>query len=405
MCYNIYKGCDNLKKVSKFKVELSILIPIILFFIISVVSIYSTKRLLGDEFQNLWLKQSIWYLIGIILAYSTMTLGNKFLYNNAYIFYIIGVISLILVLFFGTTINNATCWFKIPFLGTIQPSEFMKIFLIITLSRMITDFNDTYKNPDTSDELKFIIKVLIVVFIPSVLTFIEPDTGAVIMYLIITFIMLFVGGLKKRWFILTIGIIVLFLGIFLGIYYFPHVSYQSNYFDTDYSWKWAFIVTTAIASPILFFNWFGLLKTNNEYSKEEKKAIRWKFIKMVIFYWLADGFFASWILESILFQFLAGGLCMIIIFVNLFEIVLTGKVFNVWFMIHDFVVGVALTVYLIYIIPNDSVQSIVLTITAALYGGLLTLIGVAWTIKDGQERENESKRLGCMPFLQLEIPT
>jgi len=178
-----------------------------------------------------------------------------------------------------------------------------------------------------------------------------------------------------------------------------------NYFDTDYSWKWAFIVTTAIASPILFFNWFGLLKTNNEYSKEEKKAIRWKFIKMVIFYWLADGFFASWILESILFQFLAGGLCMIIIFVNLFEIVLTGKVFNVWFMIHDFVVGVALTVYLIYIIPNDSVQSIVLTITAALYGGLLTLIGVAWTIKDGQERENESKRLGCMPFLQLEIPT
>jgi len=219
MCYNIYKGCDNLKKVSKFKVELSILIPIILFFIISVVSIYSTKRLLGDEFQNLWLKQSIWYLIGIILAYSTMTLGNKFLYNNAYIFYIIGVISLILVLFFGTTINNATCWFKIPFLGTIQPSEFMKIFLIITLSRMITDFNDTYKNPDTSDELKFIIKVLIVVFIPSVLTFIEPDTGAVIMYLIITFIMLFVGGLKKRWFILTIGIIVLFLGIFLGIYY------------------------------------------------------------------------------------------------------------------------------------------------------------------------------------------
>ena len=39
------------------------------------------------------------------------------------------------------------------------------------------------------------------------------------MYLIITFIMLFVGGLKKRWFILTIGILILFLSIFLGIYY------------------------------------------------------------------------------------------------------------------------------------------------------------------------------------------
>ena len=84
---------------------------------------------------------------------------------------------------------------------------------------MINDFNDTYKNNDTVDELKFILKVLIIVFIPSVLTFIEPDTGAVIMYLIITFMMLFVGGLRKRWFILTAGIIIIFLTIFLGIYY------------------------------------------------------------------------------------------------------------------------------------------------------------------------------------------
>ena len=208
-----------MKNISKFKVEMSILLPIMIFFIVSVISIYSTRRLLGVEFQNLYLKQIIWYLIGIVLAYSTMALGNKFLYNNAYIFYIIGVLSLVLVLFFGITVNNATCWFKIPFLGTIQPSEFMKIFLIITLSRMIGDFNENNKNPDVSDELKFILKVLVIVFIPSVLTFIEPDTGAVIMYLIITFVMLFVGGFRKRWFVFTIGIGVLLLGAFLGIYF------------------------------------------------------------------------------------------------------------------------------------------------------------------------------------------
>lgn len=209
-----------MKHTSKFKVELSILIPIFIFLIISIISIYSTKKLLSIEFSNLWIKQIIWYLIGLLLAYSTMFYGNKFFYNNAYIFYIIGVLLLILVLFFGINVNNATCWFKIPFIGTIQPSEFMKIFLIITLSRMINDFNEEYKNPEVIDELKFIIKVLIIVFIPSVLTFIEPDTGAVIMYLIITFMMLYVGGLRKRWFILTIAIIIIFLGTFLGIYYF-----------------------------------------------------------------------------------------------------------------------------------------------------------------------------------------
>ena len=208
-----------MKNISKYKVELNIIIPIILFFIISIISIYSTKRLLTAEYSNLWIKQSIWYIIGIILAYSVMAIGNKFLYNNAYIFYIIGVILLALVLPFGITVNNATCWFKIPFIGTIQPSEFMKIFLIIILSRMINDYNETYKNPDSITELKFILKVLLIVFIPSVLTFIEPDTGAVIMYLIITFIMLFVSGIRKRWFILTIGLFIIIIGGVLAIYY------------------------------------------------------------------------------------------------------------------------------------------------------------------------------------------
>ena len=49
----------NIKNISKFKVESSILIPIILFFIISIISIYSTKNLLSIEYQNLWLKHPL----------------------------------------------------------------------------------------------------------------------------------------------------------------------------------------------------------------------------------------------------------------------------------------------------------------------------------------------------------
>ena len=86
-----------------------------------------------------------------------MAFGNKFFYNNAYIFYFVGVILLLLVLFFGKEINNAKCWFQIPYLGSFQPSEFMKIFLIITLARMINDFNENYLNPTTGEELKFLI--------------------------------------------------------------------------------------------------------------------------------------------------------------------------------------------------------------------------------------------------------
>ena len=52
-----------MKNVSKYKVELNVLIPILIFFIVSIISIYSTKRLLPIEYHNLWLKQIIWYII------------------------------------------------------------------------------------------------------------------------------------------------------------------------------------------------------------------------------------------------------------------------------------------------------------------------------------------------------
>lgn len=209
---------DTIKNISKFKVENSILIPITLFGIISVITIFCTKDLLSSDFENYWIKQMFWYGLGFVLAYIMMFFGNKFLYNNAWWFYIFGVLSLIGVLFFGITRNNATCWYQIPYIGTIQPSEFMKIFLIIILSKLINDYNERYTNPSIRDEFFFLIKILILVLIPSVLTFIEPDTGAVIIYFIITIVMLFIGGIRKRWFILAFLILGSILGIGALIY-------------------------------------------------------------------------------------------------------------------------------------------------------------------------------------------
>lgn len=242
-----------IKQISKFKVERTILIPILLFLAISVISIIATRPFLGSEYSNLWLKQIVWYTIGIVLAYSMMTLGNKFFYHHAWILYITGVISLIFVLFIGADIKGAKCWFRIPYLGTVQPSEFMKIFLIITLSRMIGDFNENNPNPDIVDEFKFILKVLIIVFIPSVLTFIEPDTGAVIMYLIITFVMLFIGGIRKRWFIFTIGLGIILLSIFFSMYYFKQDMFI-NIFGTSFFYRMDRITNWSTSSGLQLRN-------------------------------------------------------------------------------------------------------------------------------------------------------
>ncbi len=207
-----------MKNVSRYKVEKSILIPLIILAIISVTTILSAQNLLDSSHSTLYIKQGIWFVVGFALAYFIMYIGNDFLYRNIYILYIIGVLALIALLLFATPINNAKCWFSLPGIGTIQPSEFMKIILIMTLARVINDFNEENDNPTIGDEFKFLIKVLIIVGIPSILTFLQPDTGVVFIYLLITICMLFVSGIRYRWFVFAFGFLAIVIGIVLATY-------------------------------------------------------------------------------------------------------------------------------------------------------------------------------------------
>ena len=207
-----------MKNISKYKVDLSIVLCIILFAIISVVTIGSAEHLLSET-SNLVLKQIIWYTVGFIIMFFIIFIGNHLLFKNSWFLYIFGVILLILVLFFGKEINHARCWFQIKGIGTFQPSEFMKIILIITLGKMINKFKTKYNNPTIMEEFKFLLKVGVIVGIPYILTFLEPDTGVVLIYLLITLVMLFISGIRYRWFGILGGIALGFVAFVLIIYF------------------------------------------------------------------------------------------------------------------------------------------------------------------------------------------
>lgn len=209
-----------MKHISKYKIDKWILLILLLFTLISIATIYSATKILPSYQAALPIKQALWYLAGFILAYFMMFLGKDFLYKNAYILYGIGVFTLLLLLFFGKPINEAKCWFQIPGIGTVQPSEFMKIILIITYGRMIEDFHKSHKNPSIKDEFLFLIKIGITFLVPSILTFLEPDTGVVLIYLLITIVMLFVSGIRYRWFILLFSILGSAIFFLLIIYFF-----------------------------------------------------------------------------------------------------------------------------------------------------------------------------------------
>ncbi len=222
----------NYKKIN----NLRIVIPIILFSVISIITIYSSQTMLSSSFNDLYIKQIIWYLIGFILVIFISRKKNQTNDNLINILYIIGNILLVLVLFFGTEANGSRCWFTIPGIGSFQPSEFMKIFLILMIAKELEKSCKKNYQRTLRDEVKVIFKCFILTLIPTILTFLEPDTGIVFIYFIILLIMLFIFGIRYRWFF--IGII--FMAIVLFAFFYLFFKQQNTFisiFGTDFFYR------------------------------------------------------------------------------------------------------------------------------------------------------------------------
>ena len=226
-----------MRKLYKNKIDKNLIYTLAVLSIISLLSIYSAGCLVGNKL--LVLKQILWILVSIFVIYIILKIGNSFIYKNYKYLYIFINLLLLLLLIFGKPINNSKCWFNI-FGITIQASEFAKIILIITNAMVI---NNHFKN-NKNKELLLIIKILIITIIPSLLTFLEPDTGVVIIYVIISFTMLFISNINIKWFTISILLILLFLSIFLSMYFYNSDTFikifGTNFFyriDRLLDWK------------------------------------------------------------------------------------------------------------------------------------------------------------------------
>ena len=137
------------KDKKSFYLNTKIVIIILIFMIISLLSIYSSQKLLSSSYNNLYIKQLIWYVIGFIIMWIIYKSKNTFIYDHSFLLYIIGNILLVLVLFIGTESNGAKCWFKIPGIGYFQPSEFVKIFILLN-SKLLTTSRLTIPNAENN---------------------------------------------------------------------------------------------------------------------------------------------------------------------------------------------------------------------------------------------------------------
>jgi len=171
---------------------------------------------------HLYTKQMVYYFIAFIAFFTSVFIPwRRIIWWFVPIFYIANLALLIAVEYIGKTILGAQRWIEIPGVGiTMQPSEFIKVSVIMMLGYLIS------KRPpeEKGYGLLQFIKLSIVIVIPFYFIAKEPDLGTALVLLITGYGILFVVGIN--WKIWTMIVIV--IGLSAPLLYGQLKPYQKK---------------------------------------------------------------------------------------------------------------------------------------------------------------------------------
>ena len=169
-----------------------LLISVILLSVLSVFVMYSTD---GGEIlfhtKNHFVKLAVFFPLMIFVAFFNI----KFWHNFSYIIYFIVILLLIYVSFFGLKSSGSQRWMDL-YLFVLQPSELMKIAIIMCLAKYFHRIKIENVNSFTS-----ITIVLSIIIIPIIFVISQPDLGTSILIALSGLIILWLGGMKIKYFI------------------------------------------------------------------------------------------------------------------------------------------------------------------------------------------------------------
>ena len=178
---------DKLMGLDYFLIFLVLLLGFISFF-----AMYSTEQgKLGYYTQSHIYRFSIFFIIFILFSFFKI----NFWYKSAYPFYILILILLFAVHFFGITAQGSKRWINMFFIN-LQPSELMKVALILFLARYY------YKIPSEHvTNIKYIITPIFALLIPAYLVAAQPDLGTAVLILLSGIVVVWLTGFRMKFFI------------------------------------------------------------------------------------------------------------------------------------------------------------------------------------------------------------
>ena len=189
-----YSFFDKLKAIDYF-----LIIIVALIGSISVFSIYSTESGNFSFYtKNHLTRFLVFFSMFLVLSFVRVSVW----YRQAYIFYILGILLLLLVIFFGISASGSKRWINF-FIMNLQPSELMKIAIIVCFARY-------YHRIQSSDiqSYKYLLQPIILLLIPCYLVITQPDLGTAILIAGSGLAIIWLAGLNLKYFVYS-GLILL----------------------------------------------------------------------------------------------------------------------------------------------------------------------------------------------------
>lgn len=228
---------------------------LLIFCFISCLGIKSATPLItkGNP-STYWLKQLIFYGISFTLMIIVFKISNDRIYSSMWIIY--GILMVLLVglaiehflhMRFGIQIiplakytGGATSWYKLPGFD-FQPSEFMKIIMVVVMADTIDKHNNKYLVHNFHNDCLLIGKVLAISMPPCILVYLQNDAGVTMIMLASVVFIIFMSGIRAGWFVIGGIIVAIILATMVYIFIYKHDLFVSiiggdHKLDRFYGW-------------------------------------------------------------------------------------------------------------------------------------------------------------------------
>lgn len=198
--------------------DIYILFTTVLLMGFSALAVYSADGGGPLTLSNLGVRQAIYGALGLVVMFVVASIDYRILGSLAWVMYGTAIVALSLVLIpgIGVDIAGSRRWFDLGF-TTIQPSEFAKIATIFALAAFVSS------RGAAMHEFGNVIVSGLIVLVPMMLVFRQPDLGSSLVYAVIWIAVMTVAHLQKRYWV---ALLIAFPVVVIGAWEFLLQDYQ-----------------------------------------------------------------------------------------------------------------------------------------------------------------------------------